>query len=209
MTAGEFQHLWRPPTLQDLPFCSYKHWLTWLCAEDFCNLTFRFWRSHCVLNHFESCWPFQHLQSHFLHKLYFFRHTCFCHQLFRFTTFRWTGHFYDLSALQATEAWKTFAPRISESSEEQKRTWRQSNLSAGYLDSPDPKGWSVGAACRNTGSSSSLFIKLAGSGAWGGDYGHLWYLAKSTVVTGGYFIIVTVSVRYLRPCQLFQFLPAS
>lgn len=27
MTAGEFQHLWRLPTWQDLPFCLYKHYL--------------------------------------------------------------------------------------------------------------------------------------------------------------------------------------
>lgn len=110
MTAGEFQHLWRPPALQDLPFCSYKHWLVWLCAEDFCDLTFRFWGSHCVFN-FNICGVIS--CTHCI-----FRRTCCFHQLFRFTTFPQTGHFSNLPALQATEAWETFAPRISESSED-------------------------------------------------------------------------------------------
>lgn len=49
--------------------------------------------------------------------------------------------------------------------------------------------------------------ELFGASACGRGYGDLSYLAKSTTVTGGYFIIVTVTVRYLRPGQLFQFSP--
>lgn len=87
------------------------------------------------------------------------------------------------------------SPKISKSNEEQNRTWRRSNLSARYLERHDPTGRSVGVTHRNLGIGSSLFIKLAGPWAWGGDCRDLWYLAKSTVVTGGYFIIVTVTVR--------------
>lgn len=48
---------------------------------------------------------------------------------------------------------------------------------------------------------------FSGASACGRGDGDLSYLAKSTAVTGGHFIIVTVTVRWLRPRQLFQFSP--
>lgn len=76
------------------------------------------------------------------------------------------------------------------------------------MESPDPKGQSVCGSKTNIGSVSSLLASELPELEEEGN-GDLRYLAKSPAAAGPHSIIVTATVSYLRPRQLFQFLPAS